>query len=384
MGGFLGLARRLTVGIALGALLAGALASGATAAPQPLTMSVGLDEGYVYGQVRLNAFVEVAVRDASGKLLGRGLADSYDGYWEFYGFPGNVKAGYKIKATSFNKNGQLEVVKLTVPQLTIAVDRNSNTVSGKGPAGKNVQVSLYDPRWEHWGESYQVTEVAHVDGTGTYSYDFGADGINIRGGAEAMVTWSNAARTADVWRYGYAARIMLGLDDAYFWGTTRRNVHVEATLRDATSNVLAVGHAVGYSVGYFDGAFADAQYEDYVPKAGDRLTAPAIDADVDWQIPAGISTVDVTTDKVSGHCFPNGRYQIYVADPRTYEEAWKYGNANAGGAFTKDMTSAINVRSNSYVEVLCWTAEADYVWDGYGSINWYSSSRLADRKDHER
>jgi hypothetical protein len=347
-------------------LLAGVLATGASAAPQPLTIWVDIGGGSVGGEVRANAMVEVIVRDASGRQVGRGFAEVYDGSWSFYDFPGVIASGYSIKATAFNTTGTLEVRQITVPQLTIAVDRTTDKVSGKGPAGKPVVINVSDMRWESWGESYDLQRKVNVNAAGRYASDFSSAGINIRGGAAASITWSNRANTVHVSRYADAPRIMLGLEYADFSGVVRRNVYVKATIEDAQSNVLAVGNAVGDSIGQFQGAFTNEQGDDVALRGGDWLSAPAVAPDVDWRVPTGIRSIDRATDKVYGKCFPNGRYQLYAVNPTTWAEGVKFGTAGPTGSFTRDMTSAINITSNTYVEVLCWTAEADYVWHGIG------------------
>jgi len=377
--------RRLTLGVLMTAFLASMFAHGVSAAPQPLTIYADIGGWDVWGDVRPNTSVMVALRDGSGKLLGKGLADVYEGYWDFYNFPGSIYPGYTIKATAFNLKGVVEVRKLTVPNLTIAANRDTDVVSGKGPAGSKLKVGAYDWRWDRWGESYDVTRKLTVDATGHYSHDFSLDGINLRGGASLSVSWSNTSKTTFVSRYASVTRLIAGIHSSYFDGVIPRNVYVKATVTDGSSNVLAVGNAVGNGDGYFDGTFTDDEGDEYLLRPGDWLSAPAISADVDWQVPVGVTAVNPATDKVSGRCFPNGRYQLYAVNLNTWNEAYAFGNANSNGSFTKDLTSKINIPAKSYVELVCWTAEADYVWTAYGNPpDWYWQRRLQANDTRER
>jgi hypothetical protein len=276
------------------------------------------------------------------------------------------------------------VRQLTVPQLTIAVDRTTDTVSGQGPAGKPVRINVSDARWEAWGESYDVVRRVTVNAAGRYASDFSSAGIDIRGGAAASVTWSNKANTVRVSRYAEAPRIMLGIGYSDFTGVVRRNVYVKATVEDGAANTLAIGNAVGGWSGVFEGVLTDDEGDDFLLRGGDWLSAPAVAADVDWRIPTGITSIDRATDKVYGKCFPNGRYQLYAVNPTTWAEGVKFGTAAANGSFTKDMTSAINITSNTYVEILCWTREADFVWHGVGAAPQDLWSTRFSASEHER
>jgi hypothetical protein len=163
-------------------------------------------------------------------------------------------------------------------------------------------------------------------------------------------------------------RLYVGVGQSDFGGGTTPNHGVKVTLKDNASNVVATGTAAAdYTSGQFAGVLADADGEPYAVRGGEHLKAPAIAADVNWKIPAGISSVDPSTDKVSGQCFPNGRYEVYVLDPDTYDEALDFGEAAANGSFTKDMTPDMNVRANTYVEVDCWTPEGDIAWSYRGT-----------------
>jgi hypothetical protein len=73
------------------------------------------------------------------------------------------------------------------------------------------------------------------------------------------------------------------------------------------------------------------------------------------------------SDKIAGSCFPGGRYEVYAVDPLLWVETVRFGNAGSTGAFTRDVTATFNVRSNSYIEVICWTAGGDFVWDSWGT-----------------
>ena len=354
-------ARRAAVALLLAALLTGLGAADALASRRPLTIRAEIGSGYVWGEVRDDAYVEVVVRDAVGRLLGRGLAGTYAGAWEFGGFPGAIFPGYRIKATAFNINGKLGVRRLTVPNLTATVNRDTDTVSGKAPKGSRLVIEVFDSRWDAWNEPYYVEQAVKTDDTGSYTHDFSA------GGASASVTWSNATGTASVQRASvWAPFIAVGVGWADFYGIARRNVHIEATLTDGAANVFAVGHAVGDRSGNYSGVFADANEEDYQLRAGDWLTVPAIGPDVNWRVPAGIQKVNATTDVVSGECFPGGRYGLYATDPVT-GEAYQFGSADASGQFTADLTPLINVTRNSWVQATCWTSEGDSVWDAHGT-----------------
>jgi hypothetical protein len=235
-------------------------------------------------------------------------------------------------------------------------------VAGKAPAGSRVQISVADYRWDYWGQSYDASMDVAVNGAGAYSYNFGLQSIDISGGASAQVSWWNASRTSHVYRNATAPSISLMLGGPEFAGATRLNKAVSVTLSDGASADLATGHAVGdWMSGAYWGLFSDDEDELYDVRGGEWLTAPAIGPDVDWRIPTGVGKVDTATDRVSGKCFPNGRYSVFAASPDWGYVGEKYGTASASGTFTRDMTSLVNIKRNSPVQVVCWTASGDAV-----------------------
>jgi hypothetical protein len=354
---------RLGLGLVIGTLLAALLATGASAATPKVTFFFNFGDGCIYGTAKPNASIKVVVHSAAGKTIGKGTTQiDSDGYWQFCDFYAVVRPGMSVDTTVFNTKGTLSTASATVPDLAIKVDRDADTVSGRAPANSTISISLSDYLFDHWGQSYDVYEVVPVGSSGSWSHDFGADGINIRGGAMATVEWLDSAATIDAVRLAFAPQVGLTRNTPEFGGFTRMNGGVSISLTDGV-NELASGHAAGdWQVGSYWGLLSDPNDELYDLQGGEWLTATGIGSGVSWQVPTGIASVNKATDVVAGKCFSHGRY-VVEAWNNGYLYGIKYGTAAANGSFSKDMSSKINLKRGITVNLTCFTGAGDYFVD---------------------
>jgi hypothetical protein len=359
--------QRLAVAMVAGGLLAGTLATGVSAAPRPLTMQVVIGDYCVYGGAKPNTTVKVVIRDSSGDVKGRQvvIVDPYGGWYGCTDYGDVITGGDRIKVADF-ETGQTR--KFTVPRITIDANRVTDVVSGKAPAGSQLMLEVADYDWSYFGlDDYDDVAYVTASGAGAYSFDFSTDGIDLGGGAMVMVTWSNASGTVQVLRAMTVPYIAFRLGHAQFMGSARPSKHVAVSLtigptEVATGDAEAAygpGDSFYYSTDY-SGRFVDADGEPYQVQGGEHLSAPALGSDADWDVPAIAGSVDVATDKVSGTCFPNQLYIVFVSGQQSY--GYDYGTAAANGAFTIDMTySAGNVRRGDTIEIVCVDSSLDWV-----------------------
>ena len=351
--------RRVTLATVLGTLLCGLLATGVSAAPRPLTFDISIGDYCVYGQAKSNAFLRVIVTDPAGSIVGRDAttADS-SGAWYFCIYQGSFAPGYTINAKVFSTG---QVRNFVVPKLTLAVNRGTDVVSGKAPANSELQLEVYDNRWDFWGESYDDVEALSADAGGNYSFDFGNNGIDILGGALAFADWYNADQTVHVRRVGYAPIIALSVGRSEFAGASRPNGLLHVTLSQPQGTKVAAGNAIGsYQATDLNGQFADSDGEPYIVQGGEWLSAPALGSGSHWRVPMVDGDANVANDTVSGTCFPNGRYGVVVFGSG-FEFGVVLGNAAGNGDFVADLSDQMNVRRGDSVLIGCWTASGDEV-----------------------
>lgn len=356
--------RTFTSALALGALLVGIVAAPASAAVPPTTFDITIGDSCVWGTAKPNAFLRVTVRNSAGALQGKGYSQVFeDGFWQFCEFYGVIRPGFKIRAVLFNETGTLRTTNVTVPSLSLRLDRATDEAAGSGPAHGTVLVTVTDSQFDPWGDGYFASEEVPVDSAGDWSHDFGNDGINVRGGAQGYVEWWNAAETVHVIRGAAAEQIWGWLDTPEFGGYARINEGIDVALRVGATTV-GEGHAAAdWMTGSYWGLLADMGGELYDLVGGEQLSAPAIGNGVNWTVPTGVDSVNTSTDVVTGQCFANGRYAIQASGPNGF--GTKYGTASASGAFSKDMTSQINLRSGVTVSVVCYTGAGDYIGDTF-------------------
>jgi len=343
----------------LATLLVGLLATAASAAPRPISFQVFIGDSCVFGRAKNDSFLKVIIRDSAGNQKGREAVEAdAQGYWQSCIFFGDaIRPGDKIDVEVFD-TGQKR--SLTVPLITGKVDRGTNVVSGKAPAGAQLDIEAFDFRWDLWGESYD--EVRQVVATGgSYSYDFDNAGVDIKGGAHVVVAWHNGTDTVQVGRFQYAPFVSIQLGRSDFAGASGPNKPINIALKNGSTKV-ADGNGVGsYVDTTFFGEFAQSDGEAYRLVGGENLSAPALGASSSWRIPAINIATDVVTDKVTGKCFNNGRFIVLVESQTSPDFGFDFGQANANGNFTVDFTSQVNLRKGFRVAVLCYSPEGDEV-----------------------
>jgi hypothetical protein len=353
--------RPLFVALLMGTILLGTAATAASAAPRPITFDVFIGDFCFGGRAKNNSFLKVIIHDKDGVQKGREAVEADPaGFWQTCTFlsAGPMAPGDKIDVEVFD-TGQKRT--FTVPLLTGRVDRGTNVVSGKAPAGSSVTIEAFDFRWDLWGESYD--EVVDVVATGgNFTYDFDNSGIDIKGGANVVVFWSNAGDTVHVGRFQIAPFLSLQLGLAQLAGAARPNGLLSITLKNSSGNVLARGNGVGaYGDTTFYGEFADADGEAYKLRGGEKLNAPALGAASSWTVPNIAAQTDVAADKIKGKCFPNQRFLVLSNNPNGFEFGLTFGTAAGNGAWEVDLTDQVNIKRGYRVAVLCYSAGGDEV-----------------------
>ncbi|MEP7379064.1 MAG: hypothetical protein ABI725_09145 [Chloroflexota bacterium] len=352
--------RQLAVGALASTLVLAMWAPGVMAAPRPLTVSVLIGDTCVTGTARKNSFVKVVVRDPAGHVILREAGDTGTyGEWQVCGYGYPILAGAKVRATVF-ETGQSR--HFTVPKLTIDTDRVSEVVSGKAPAGSKVTLEVSTSGASVVGlPEYDFFQHVVTAGNGTYSHDFSSDGIDLIGGTAAIATWQSGSGAVKVWRQTYVPGLAVAIGESRFSGVFKPNAHLGMVVSH-NSNQVATGDAVAdpFYGGQIAGEFVDADTEPYAIQPGDLIEAPGLGSDGTFTVPKVAGTVNLATDRVSGTCFANGMYLVYVVGPQ-YEVGFDFGVAAPNGSFTADLSYQLNIKKGFSVEIGCYTSNADLV-----------------------
>jgi hypothetical protein len=352
--------RRIVAATATGLLLALFASSAVSAAPRPITFDVFIGDYCVSGRAPNNSFLKLVIRDKQGNLKGRGSVDADpQGYWQACLGPenGGILPGDSINARVFDSSNSRT---FTVPLLTGKIDRGTNVVSGRAPAGSRVQIEAYDFRWDLWGESYDLVRDVTAAG-GTYAHDFDTDGIDVRGGASVAIRWSNAGDTVHVGRFQIAPYISLQIGRHDMYGASTANGLVRVTLKSGSTKVATASGVGSYGDTSFIADWADADGEPYTLRGGEILSAPALGGHTSWRVPQINPVANLAADTVSGTCFPNGRVMALAQDPSGFGYGLDKGEAGANGKFTINLAAQVNIRKGFRLAVLCYAPDGDEV-----------------------
>ena len=289
--------------------------------------------------------VTVILRDADGTRIDREstTTELEDGHFRVC-FSSGVTPGRRLIL-----RGSAGVHSLVVPRFRARVDRATDVVTGRGPAGTSMsgQVFHCGPRGCGPGTLFEVTPKPD----GTVREDLSA--IDVRGSDYVSLIFKTGGgdiieAKADA---PYMAMGVGGRTRVRIWSS--RPGLVTATLRGPGGGLRAVATGRQVAGGRSDLTFRhDGRPVTVLP--GDRVDADFA-ADVGMTVPPLELTFDVPTASISGHCFDDQPFAVAVypaSDPPTFDS----GTADPDGRFTLVVSA---LQSGSKVVVDCVDGHGD-------------------------
>ncbi len=249
-----------------------------------------------------------------------------------------------------------------VPRIAANINRVTNAVSGKGPAGESVDVSAC----VYTSVSGCTTDgpyTALVDSNGDWSYDFSP--TNLRGDDSVYVDWSDALNDSVERQLTVPfATVIFGGNT--FLGTAARGSLVHMSLRNKNGNLKAKSQAsaaplFGSSVVFF-GEWRKQSYPVNV-RAGDRVVGTYA-SDGTMIVPSVTATPNAGTDRISGHCFNNAAFEVSARHNDNSDSAYFDGTTGATGTFNIDITTnnpAYDLLSNDEILLECQNSKGDLI-----------------------
>ena len=346
---------RVVAAATVALLLVGTLASGASAAPRPIELDLFLGSDCVFGSAKPDSVVKVVIRDSDGVQRAKRATVSDDGgFWAACG-TNLVTPGDEIKVAVF-ETGQTKIV--TVPLLTVNANRGTNVVSGKAPSTGSLTLNAFEGRFDG-GDNFDISQNLAVS-AGSYSLDFDNLGINLRGGAFYELQWTSADGLVRATRRGNVPFVQLSLGDLTFRGSTTPNGFLKLTLTNPAK--VAVGKGIGdMQDGFVDGRFTDTNGSMYRLKGGEHLSAPALLAQSSYDIPAINGTVNLSSDVISGKCFPNGMFLVFAFSLTVDQAGGAFGSAASNGSVSVDFSPFFDVKRGDQVQIICYSPGGDEI-----------------------
>lgn len=229
-------------------------------------------------------------RDADGAVKADTTNFTDNGLWYFCPQGFAVEIGDRLKVADGSASRTF-----VVPNLTINLDRVSDTYYGTGPVHRTVRIEVVHG-------DYGQDKSARVGDDGTWRLH--TNQWDIYGGDFASLSWTSVhgdrVRTG-----GIASFVIVTLGQASFSGWAVPGQDVDIALADG---VDAFGSATASPRGEFAGSFRDSHGHLRPVAPGDHLTAPSLASDADWIVPAIDGSANAANDIVQGQCHDSGTY----------------------------------------------------------------------------
>lgn len=340
-------------------------AAPAAAAPPSFTFRIDLGSNYVDGTGPNNDDILLVLRDRANFVKDRAPATT-DGTGSLNmtrGFHATIENGDKIQATD---GVPAHARTFAVPRIAATINRVTNVVSGKGPAGQSVDVSACV------ANSFDgCTDVGPfnvpVNSNGDWSYDFSP--TNLRGGDDVDVEWSDAAGDS-VRRQLTVPFVAVVFGGNTFFGTAARGSVVGMSLRDGNGNLKAKTQSsaaalFGSEIIYF-GEWRKQSYAVNV-RAGDRI-AGTFASDATITVPRVETIPNAGTDRIRGHCFNNAFFEVSARHADGSDSSYYDGTTGANGTFNIDITTnnaAYDLLSDDEILLQCQNSHGDSIGNSF-------------------
>ena len=339
--------RRLLFALLAGTLLAG---PAATSAANPITAEVFVGFQCVTGSGPHNARVLLTLRTPDGKVRDRATSSS--------GRFGNWIACFHFALPTSNINGgdrlRIDVGPktrfLVVPNLEPQIDRVADRISGRAAPNTRVDVSVTHYNGFKDGSLHEYT--ARTGDNGRFSVDTTAD-FDLTGFDLVQIVNENGndlfGAIADV------PGVIVSHASNVVEGSVNPGTNVELVLRGPNGRLKADSTAGPFGFGQFAVTMYSSDGTAAYPTARDWLTA-SVASDAILQMPVSQLRGSAAQDKVWGRCPPGAKFQLFVGD-KVY-----YGKADGNGAFSRDVSSKLDLKRGDDLTLLCRYPTGD-IWN---------------------
>lgn len=255
--------------------------------------------------------VMVTLLDASGRVKASEYAWTD---WQFEvslyqdGQPAIIRAGDTVQVDVTGAS-----VTVTVPVLTVQIDRVAGTIWGQAPPVAPLQIARSnDDRWAEPPQSWVVTSTA----AGSYVIDLHGQ-VNLERGDHIAVTWSDENGN-EVWVAGRIPRLQATLGEHSVSVLGPAYSPLTVTVRDGDGRLLYAWSGVmsKYEEQWID--VFESHASEYL-RAGQTIVAELPGEAMTLMLPYLTARADPQTHQVSGEAPPGARLMVLVGyDPKWY------------------------------------------------------------------
>lgn len=294
---------RLALGAALLAVAMVVPAAPAAAAAPQIRFEASLESPCVYGTGPKRAIHVFSIRDADGRLKARTRTRSASdgsfsmcalGTLALYPQPGDL-----LRVKTSTRRTQVRV-----PNLRMTIDRDADTIRGRGPADARLDVVVVS---ETTGQALERRVRVGADRRWTLDL---AGRLDILGGDQVGVHWQQGR--AGLSTIGMAPVLAYSPQGGFVSGARDPGQQAKVRLVDTNGKVRARASVMGLS-SIFMGLLEDAQGRAVTMRPGDRVISN-VAGGVNLRVPAWQLRADVSDRRVSGRCMPNSPYRVVLDD----------------------------------------------------------------------
>jgi hypothetical protein len=333
-------------------VLAGGIVVAGMLAPVPALAKVGLQLTLPVGSGCLSGYkpnfdrIRVKLLRSDGTARETAHDDSANYSWAlcFHHVPVAGNKLQMINGTDLDRT-------VTVPDLTLDVDRVASRVSGHGPAGKVLEVTYLDCYPSLLCVIHAPAVVINVNSHGRFHEDLTTSSIDIDGADEVNVLYQNTR----------GDRFIRTTTAPYFAVTKPDRVRVSCVPRGATTVRLMSSTGVQRATRTFHATKDCSSFSGSFRKdghavaihAGDRVTSDlAADARLVWPT----MSVKGSGDLLSGRCLANSRIGVLLR--RGGAPTPVAGTTDADGHFSVS-TPSWTFQPGDTLELICETSRGD-------------------------
>jgi hypothetical protein len=315
-------------------LAVGTLAFPATAGSPRFTFHLDLGDPCLSGTGRTDARHRVSLFTPGGLLRDRVVVRSRGATYRAC-FILDMNANDRLRVRS---GGQGRTFR--IPDIQPFVDRVTDKVSGRAPAGTKVSLSLEDV------VPVQRTAVARPDGR--YQVDF-TSARDISAGDAILAQWAHGGDAVNALQV--TPFIIFKVFDDALDGSANRGADVSIELLAADGRHRGDAHAEPGKYGQFESTFRNEDGAPIYPSPGDRILAPEIASDLDLLVPSMPLHADAAADVVRAGCMPGARYFLLIESSGDVAEL--RGRADDDGHIERSVGRSIDIRPDTFVLLQC-------------------------------
>jgi hypothetical protein len=318
-------------------------------AVSPFTFYVTVGSCGLDGTAPSNTIVKLTLRNPDGAVRARATVHANEnGNWSDACLLGEVRSGDTVKASANGSSRQI-----VIPPLTVAGDRDADTVTGRAPAGTHLHVGVTRCSSP---ECVARDKNVIVGASARFDVRFAFDTI---GGDVAYARFARGPGdffTRSAWFPYLDVNVVQG----GIAGGTSADRSVSATIWTSGGVLRGRASAVSEPGGKYAGTFVDAAGSPVYPRAGDRVESD-VASGAHFTIPSMSVSAVASTDVISAHCRPDHEYFIDLRATNDHSRWTLAGRLDAAGDLTTDVTGDFDVRHGTHAMFACLTPDRDRI-----------------------